>query len=248
MSSLAKIGLRLAMLEALAPHQTVPGLGYPTLARDRYHDSRFDPIDVKSRQPEVVISVEVTGGKSASDQNAGHPATTVVEIVFALTIFVEELAEDEQPTGEMLVAFSDADAEDKLDTLEWQILYALTNNPWVRKFAPRFLSEMHSEPYRDAETGLKFANRSVKIEAELAAGGDALLPAFLATLPAGERRDRGQQALDAMAQTLAFVDGDPLAFEGTDDTLIAQTVPPTPEPDATSRRIRFNAFGLPATP
>lgn len=242
--SLVRMALRLAMLEALAPHQTdTPA--WPTIAKSRFHDSRFDPIDVQSRHPEVVMSVEVAQGQSASAQNAGHPQVHTVEIVFELTVFVEERDEVGSLTGEIVVAESDHDAEDMLDILEEQILYALENNAWVRRFAPRFLTALHSEPFRDDETGVKFANRSLKITAELANDIGSNLTAFLADLPAGERRDRGQRALDAVAASRAVVDGAPLLLEATDDELVVQTTPPSTEPDEQTRRIRFNAFGLP---
>lgn len=243
--SLVRMGLRLAMLEALAPHQTSPTPAWPTIAKSRFHDSRFDPLDVQARHPEVVFSVEVASGVSDSQQNAGSPATSTAEIVFALSVFVEERDDAGDLTGEFVTAESDHDAEDMLDLLEEQILYALENNAWVRKFAPRFLTNLHSEPYRDAETGVKFANRAAKITVELANGYEPMLPSFLATLPDGERADRGFRALEAMTASRAVVNGEPLAFEGSDDTLVAQTAPPSAEPDEASRRVKFNAFGLP---
>lgn len=242
--SLVRMALRLAMLEALAPHQTEPP-AWPTIARSRFHDSRLDPVDIQSRHPEVVMSIEVAEGKSASDQNAGRPQVHVVEIVFSMTMFIEERSETGELTGEILVAESDHDAEDLLDTLEEQILYTLENNAWVRRFAPRFLTALHAEPFRDDETGVKFANRALKITAELAASAEPDLSAFLATLPEGERQDRGTRALEAMAATYAVVDGSPLPLEATDDVLVVQTAPASAEPDETSRRVRFNAYGLP---
>lgn len=243
--SIARLGLRLAMLEALAPTQVSGAAGWPTLAKSRYHDSRFNPIDIQSRHPEVIFSLESADGDAASTQNGGLPIDEVIEIVFALYVFVEERDEAGDLTGEFVTAESDHDAEDMLDTLEDQIRYTLINDKGVRRFAPRFALKVHSEPYRDSETGMKFSCRALKVVSQLANASPDDLADFISGLPIGERRDRGERALVQIFATRAFVDRAPAPLDAIDDVLVVQTAPRSAEPDVETRRIRFNAFGLP---
>lgn len=234
--SLASLGLRLAILDALTMRA---GPAWATIAEDRIHDSRLGELrpEIDGYAPAVVVSVENRKGDSFSGQNGRGALGVNADIVFALHVLINAEVDLSDPGGppqvetQTTIAQSDVEAEDLLDTLEAQILAALEASGWIGRFAARWLTALEAEPYR-SEDGERYAVRALKISATLVEDAAAALAAFAArtATPAGLAA-RATTALSRLATTTAVINGDVLALEGVDAKFVKDTAP-APTPDA----------------
>lgn len=132
MASISSTALRLAAIEALAPHAllTEPAPVWPTLAQGRVIDSGSTPIDrTDPTAGAAIISVY-------SDEAKGHPRgeaygldpqDLVIDLIFDIEIVTIE-------DGMLVVGQTDADAAAKLDLMAAQIRRVLTRGATAEAF------------------------------------------------------------------------------------------------------------------
>ena len=233
--SLASLGLRLAILNAFAPEGATV---WPTLAGDAYHDSLLDPLSIREMHPQVVFMVDEVNGEAPGGQNGGRRLQPRATLTFILTIYVK--AENEAGQAGFVAVETDHEAADMLDILSDQIRLVLLNDPAVNAFAPRLFTSFHTENFED-EAGVKYARRALTIGCTLLEDAHPALASLVAALPAGERKTRGQAALNALAQTRAIVEGNPPPLVVENSILAVRrqdgTVPPEGD---TTNQIEFS--------
>ena len=201
--SLATLGLRLALLDALVKSSGEQ----PTAAGRNVFDSRIGEINPAATgyAPAIVFSIEQVEGDSQSSQNGARPMQPVAAIVFALHVFV---AGDEGEAS-AVIPETDVEAEDLLDVLAAQIELALEHAPWVRRFAPRRIVAFSREPHREPDTGERFAVHALTTRMEIVDDGATPLRAFAALGATELGADIHRRAVAALAlfdATAALVD------------------------------------------
>lgn len=165
--SLARTALRLAVIEALAPHGLLASDGpWPTIAGSRFFDSLTAPLDLttlEDRVPVVGVFVDdqTTEGYGSATEVFGH-ARQQVKLAFELVVpFVEE--------GEIGLGLTDAGLEARLDLLQYQILARLQAALYSNPLAAVLLSigKITSSPWRDPDTQERLSSRRVELDAHI---------------------------------------------------------------------------------
>lgn len=207
----SRIALRLAAVEALAPHASRQNDGpWPTIAGRNVYDSRLDPIALAETpeafeqamadlEGEPVIVVYTEDGHTRPFDQARWPLrdtvqTLVLEIFVATRGVVDIPAPDGQstiPVGDVAAPITDAAREMILDVLEGQarrILEPRAAMPTasIYRRVARETREVTSDPQRAAERTVKLAMRTVKFHVQIASDDYNTDPAAtgLAALPA----------------------------------------------------------------
>lgn len=233
--SLARLALRLATLDALAPVALLTTGGpWPTLARKYVFDSRLDPIeDLKGNQPQQVLCVYTEhDAAKAGQQRGGPPFFKTVDLTFELSTAIKVASESDPDVFVVGEPETDAELEASLDLLEAQIAFTLLYSPrgviW-RKITGSRVHSPTSTPHRTSEEGVRLARRVVcwKVEVNedcfdpapaVTPQGNARLPQPLQWL-AGQLAARGYGAkiIAALAGELTLPvmpDAVPLATVG----------------------------------
>jgi hypothetical protein len=167
MMALNRLALRLAIVEALAPHAEIAEASpeWPTLAGKFVADSSFEPLFTDwdgARRPMIALYVE---NAKAEPQGEGTDIMRGLSdhVTLAFEIILPIVQKDE--TGEELItsAQTDAAAEAMIDLIEAQIHERLE---WARMdgLAHHVILEIgkrESEPQREPDTGLRFSSRRV---------------------------------------------------------------------------------------
>lgn len=210
---LAIMALRLAVKAALAPYwpegETV---SWPTLAGNRYFDSRFDLLDGRGgeRTPLVVFAAEAVEGDAFSSQN-GATADRGFDLTARLVISAQITSRQkfEGEDGEVFEAEAadllDQEMADRLALLQDQIWLVIEADPLVRKLRRRII-KLDAEPYPSTETGEKLAVLATSYFAAPLDDGEKALQLVVDWLPAlSPERKRAEFALAGMASTRAFL-------------------------------------------
>ena len=211
---LAIMALRLAVKAALAPYWPEGATeSWPTLADDRYFDSRFDLLDGRGgeRTPLVVFAAEAVEGDAFSGQNgatAERGFDLTARLVISAQITSRRQFKDED-TGEVFEAEAadllDQEMADRLALLQDQIWLVIEADPLVRKLRRRIV-KLDAEPYPSTETGEKLAVLATSYFAAPLDDGEKALQLVVDWLPAlSPERKRAEFALAGMASTRAFL-------------------------------------------
>lgn len=165
--SLARTALRLAVIEALAPHALLAADGpWPTIAGPRFFDSLVAPLDMTTlehRVPVVGVFVDeqTTEGYGSATEVFGQ-GRQQVKLAFELVVpFVEE--------GEVGLGLTDAGLEARLDLLQYQILERLKAALHLKPLAAVLLSigKVASTPWRDPDTQERLSSRRIELDAHI---------------------------------------------------------------------------------
>ncbi|MCP4564059.1 MAG: hypothetical protein GY873_30135 [Bosea sp.] len=211
---LSIMALRLAVKAALAPYWPEgQAESWPTIAGNRFFDSRFDEIDGRGgeRTPLVVFAAEAVDGDAYSGQNGasgerGFDVTTRLVISAQITSrqkFKDPDTEEvfDAETADLL----DQEMADRLALLQDQIWIVLDGDPLVRKLRRRIV-KLDAEPYPSAETGEKLAVLATSYFVATLGDGEKALELVVAGLPLeSPERQRAEFALAGMASTRAFM-------------------------------------------
>lgn len=211
---LAIMALRLAIKAALAPYWPVGQTeSWPTLAGNRFFDSRFDLIDGRGgeRTPLVVFAAEAIEGDAFSGQN-GATAERGFDLSARLVISAQITSRQkftDEDTGQEFDAEAadllDQEMADRLALLQDQIWLVLSEDPLVRKLRRR-ITKLDAEPYPSTETGEKLAVLATSYFVAPLDDGEKALQLVVAWLPAeSPERQRAELALAGLASTRAFL-------------------------------------------
>ncbi|MDP3407239.1 hypothetical protein [Bosea sp. (in: a-proteobacteria)] len=249
--SLAVMALRLAVSAALAPYvapEDIEAATWPTLARDRVFDSRFDLLDGRGgeRTPLIVFAAEAVEGNAFSAQDGASDARrgfdNSVRLVLSAQVTSRQTFETEG--GDEFDAEAadllDQELADMLAILQEQAWATLQADPLFRKVSKR-ITKLDAEPYPASETGEKLAVLANSYFVEPLGDGEKALAIMRDGLPsASPVRARAVLALERMQATRARLSANVLIRSGlagqTDFavTSIAQgaaaPVPATPAP------------------
>ncbi|CAD5275008.1 hypothetical protein BOSE62_130670 [Bosea sp. 62] len=211
---LSIMALRLAVKAALAPYWPDGAtVSWPTIAADRFFDSRFDQIDGRGgeRTPLVVFAAEATEGDAFSGQNGAH-AERGFDLTARLVISAQITSRQKFTDPETEQEF-DAEAADLLDQemadhlalLQDQIWLVIEADPLVRKLRRRIV-KLDAEPYPSTETGEKLAVLATSYFVAPLDDGEKALQLVVDGLPAASpERKRAEFALGGLASTRAFL-------------------------------------------
>lgn len=211
---LSIMAFRLALKAALAPYwpQDVAE-SWPTLAGNRFFDSRFDLIDGRGgeRTPLVVFAAEAVEGDAFSGQNGASGERgfdLAARLVISAQITSRQTFTDEG-TGEEFDAEApdllDQEMADRLSLLQDQIWLVIESDPLVRKLRRR-ITKLDAEPYPSTETGEKLAVLANSYFVAPLEDGEKALQHVIDWLPAeSPERQRAGFALAGMASTRAFL-------------------------------------------
>jgi hypothetical protein len=221
--ALNRTALRLAVIEALAPHALhAIDSGWPTLAGGRVIDTAldraFDGWD-GTRKCFVAVYIDGASRKARDDQDMARDS--IDECTLGIEIALPLSAKDEDGNLLAYAPQTDAEAEAMLDLIEAQIHERIE---WARMDGllaiPLIgISKASSEPQRDPDLGVRVSARRIEYDCMIHQQGH--LPSGqsgLARLPSplrevAQRLPRGSAALDtclrlvaAMAEPASFAD------------------------------------------
>lgn len=189
--SLARLALRLATVDALAPAALLTSNGpWPTLAGKHVYDSRIDPIeDLKPDAPQLAVAVYTEYDKGKGGQaRGGPPFLQTVDLTFEISVIVKVASEADPAVFVVGEPETDAELEASIDLLEAQIRFALLYAPAGETWRQITKSRVHdpgSLPHRTSEEGARLAKRTVTWKVEV--NDDCYDPAPAVT-PAGAAR------------------------------------------------------------
>lgn len=253
--TLARTALRLAVIEALAPHALngVANAAWPTFADDRVRDSIIEldaeTYNERSAKPGPRIAVFADEAKTEQlgtaldvtfDGDGREKVTLAFEVMVPAVIH--------QDNGRFVVpaAGTDAMAEGFLDMIEEQIRHRLADarmNGPLRLVLDR-IDEITSNPWRDADLDTRLSARRIEMTCIVRQGGRWPAPAEtgLDALPSPLREvalalpdgSYGRKVCETIAAAL----GDRAIFPALSDIRLAANLaggasdPPPPPPDA----------------
>lgn len=211
---LSIMALRLAVKAALAPYWPEGAAeSWPTIAGDRFFDSRFDQIDGRGgeRTPLVVFAAEAVEGDAFSGQN-GATAERGFDLTARLVISAQVTSRQRfknEDTGDEFDAEAadllDQEMADRLAILQDQIWLVLEADPLVRKLRRRIV-KLDAEPYPSTETGEKLAVLATSYFVAPLEDGETALQHVVDWLPPeSPERQRAEFALAGLAATRAFL-------------------------------------------
>lgn len=205
MSALARTALRLAGIAALTADPVINAL-----CQGRVFDSRIESLTETEAVPVITVLTEEMEGDAFSANNGGPPFDDRCELV--LEIALRAVVQEDGEAAYIGTPATNAELEAALDLLEHRSVDALTigDSPESRlvRLVTRRVSKQKSTRFVDAETGIKLAERTVCLSAELkgddqefaGAVGDPLLDVIAG---AGNHGDgavtAGEPAADATA-------------------------------------------------
>ena len=233
--ALNRTALRLAVIEALAPHQLhAEGGNWPTLAEGRVIDTALDRIfDGWDGTRRCYVAIYIDGGERRArggdqDDLAGD-SQDFCTLGIELAMPVVTTDQDGNPLA--YAPQSDADAEAMLDLLEAQIHERIE---WARMDGLLHhvligLSKSASEPQRDPDLGVRVTAR--RVEYDCAIRQQATLPVGqtgLARLPSplrevAERLPAHSAGLDTCLRLVAAM-AEPAAFTKLETFRIAASL------------------------
>lgn len=191
--SLARTALRLAVIEALAPHAHigVPNVIWPTFAADRVLDSTLeldDEASAERRDPRIAVFVDEAKTEAlGSAQDVLFDGDGRERATLAFEIMVPAVVRQDDRLWVVPAAGTDAMAEGFLDMVEEQIRQRIAD---ARLIAPLCLvldriDEVSSNPWRDADLDVRLSARRVEFACVIRQGGRWPAPAEtgLAALP-----------------------------------------------------------------
>jgi hypothetical protein len=254
--TLARTALRLAAMEALAPHDQIaaPSPAWPTFADDRVLDSTIEMDAIpeheagaaRRRARVAVFTDEAKTEALGSALDATFAGDGLEKVTLALEIMVPAVIRDNDQRWVVPVAGTDAMAEGFLDMIEEQIRHRLADG---RLNEPLCLvldriEEITSSPWRDADLDTRLSARRVEFACIVRQGGRWPVPAasgldalpsplreVARALPAGSY---GRKVCDTLAAAL----GDRAVFPALTDIRLAANLArgaddtPAPAPDA----------------
>jgi len=211
---LARLGLRLAAIESLAP---VGAASWPTVAGNRVYDSRIDPVDTARSEQEYADALALLAGRPlvtvyTEDQDNSRQGTEVaaadlchVHLVFELMIAEIGQVTIAGPDGQdRVIEILEAGAADRrreaiIDLLEAQIRRVMDLRNRMAPLVELFVMELKSiasDPQRDTNRAGRLALRTLRYHLRIrqdAWGNDNSLPRPLAdlfaALPDGSAKD-----------------------------------------------------------
>jgi hypothetical protein len=161
---LNRTALRLATVMCLANGFVGP---FPTMAKGRVFDSRFDPlqvVDLTEVIPIITVCTDNTQGESLSRNNGGPPFEDTCTLVLEVSIGMAGEMED---SDERFIGLpqTEPELEAMLDLFERQIKVALVHptNPWSIEFQrhARRITDWNSERFVEAEGNIRLAARKM---------------------------------------------------------------------------------------
>lgn len=210
--SLAIMAVRLAVSAALAPYvapETFEAATWPTLARERVFDSRFDLLDGRGgeRTPLIVFAVEAVEGNAFSGQDGASARNRGFDAAARLVLSAQVTSRQtfETESGEEFDAEAadllDQELADMLAVLQEQAWATLQADPLFRKVTLR-VTKLDAEPYPASETGEKLAVLANSYYVEPLSDGEKALGIIRDGLPSTSAvRARAVLALDRMQAT-----------------------------------------------
>ncbi len=219
------MAVRLAVTAALAPYIAPADLAeatWPTLARERVFDSRFDLLDGRGgeRTPLIVFAVEAVEGNAFSAQDGAGAANRGFDAVARLVLSAQVTSRQtfETETGEEFDAEAadllDQELADMLAVLQEQAWATLLADPLFRKVTKR-VTKLDAEPYPASETGEKLAVLANSYFVEPLSDGEKALGLVRDSLPlASPVRARALVALGHMQATRDKLAANVLARSG----------------------------------
>lgn len=207
------MALRLAVKAALAPYWPQgQAESWPTLAGNRFFDSRFDLIDGRGgeRTPLVVFAAEAIEGDAFSGQNgadAGRGFDLTARLVISAQITSRQRfrGDDGEEFDAEAADLLDQEMADRLALLQDQIWLVIDADPLVRKLRRR-ITKLDAEPYPSTETGEKLAVLANSYFIATLNDGEKALQHVVDWLPAeSPERRRAELALAGLASTRAFL-------------------------------------------
>lgn len=187
--SLERTAFRLAVVMALSNGMQEP---WPTMARGRVFDSRFDPrqiTDLEEVMPIITVCTDDDNGDSLSDNNGGPPfGHSSCQLVIETSIGV--LAKDDDNNDIGAVPETEPELAALLDLMERQIKRALADplNVWTEHLnkTHRGLMDWKSTPFKESDSNVRMAARRMIVSARLPLEdlfpGNASIPAPLGPL------------------------------------------------------------------
>lgn len=165
---LNRLALRLAAIEALAPHGTAPTGPWPTLAAQDVLDSQVAPVSLIARTPVIGVFTDdsdVSPYGSGPDTGDGQTvATLALEVAVPLSV-----VDANKQSTVVLAAETDAMAEAMLDLIEAQVMAALENGRTEGALAHVLIEfqSAESRPWRDPDTSARLSARRVEIKCRI---------------------------------------------------------------------------------
>lgn len=215
--SFVREALALSVLEALCPAAAVAsGEGFTTNAGGRVFLERADPLDdlaVGHRAAVIVIYTNIDDGQRLSLGEYGR----VIEVEIVISMVAHVVADDGKPFFD--VPITDRELFSALNVAEAQVRAALISGAsgvLFRKVAKK-VATIRSEPVREAEEGIKFAERRLTLSCEVP--DDCLAPA------SAEGTDRLPDPLRKVAEALMTA-----GYQAEIAAAIAQAAPVQPAP------------------
>lgn len=174
--SLARTALRLAALEALAPHAQIVAAEpvWPTFAAGQVYDTQMSPVALTAYNaslPVISVSIDetktdpyVTNNDASLDGDGREMATLAFEIMVPVRLV------DEQGNAFDGVGPTDAMAKAMLDLIEDQILQRLgdarMNGPL--RHVLRSVAAIESRPYADPDTDVHLSASRLELTCHIA--------------------------------------------------------------------------------
>lgn len=185
--SLARLALRLASVEVLAPYAQVVAADpvWPTYAAGRVFDSQITAsalTEAEAKTPLIVVYTDEDKTKAqgtAPDVTLPGDGETVVTLAFEIHVPFALSGDEIAPFGP-----SDSLAEAILDMIEEQILQRLADARTAALLASVLIAieSVESQPWRDADTDIRLSARRLELACRIreserwpAAGADGLL-------------------------------------------------------------------------
>lgn len=256
--TLARTALRLAVIEALAPHALIGAANptWPTFADDRVRDSiiELDAEPYDERGPaKPGPRIAVFADEAKTEQLGTAPDVTFdgdgrEKVTLAFEVMVPAVIRQDNGRFVVPAAGTDAMAEGFLDMIEEQIRQritdARTNGP-LRLVLDR-IDEITSNPWRDADLDLRLSARRIEMTCIVRQGGRWPDPGEtgLEALPSPLREvaqelpadSYGRKVCDGIAAAL----GNRAVFTALSEIRLAARLerlpddPPAPPPNATA--------------
>jgi hypothetical protein len=229
--ALNRTALRLAVIEALAPHALhTTGTGWPTLAEGRVIDTALDrAFDGWDGSQKCFVSVYIDGAdRKARGDHADIARDSEDDCVLGIEIVLPMAGKDDDGNLLAYAPATDADAEAMLDLIEAQVHERLE---WARMdglvhLALLRMSKASSQPQRDPDLGIRVSARRVEYECflrqqsplPLGQTGLARLPSPLREV--AQRLPAGSAGLDTCLRLVAVM-AEPAGFASLDSFRIA---------------------------
>lgn len=217
MTSLAATALRWAAIEALAPAGAVE---YPTIAGDRYYDSRhtsIDDLDVgEDAKPHVGVFTENLDMEAKGDSAAVADLAGAIDLVFEAEVVVRDTADDSGTTEMLSISPFHALEIDLLCSQIQQVLVAGQTSSLFRSVCRRIIAKK-SQPMVIPDLALRLVRTSLTLTCQMDddCWGEAGFPepfkAVVEGLPATSQfKPIGDQVLARLTDSLRTSPGVPL--------------------------------------